>query len=97
MELNIKGLDKAKVLQALFNNSKYQGFNAWMEDDKAFKESKNMSEEKARTYISQGSTRFDYLEGRVMKVDISGDTLDTWGYDRDNGEGAAKRALHSIV
>lgn len=29
----------------------------------------------------------DYVLGRVMKCDLSGDTADTWGYDRDNGEG----------
>jgi hypothetical protein len=36
---------------------------------------------------------FDYLHGRVMKVDLSGDSFDPWLYDRDNGEGAASRAI----
>lgn len=36
---------------------------------------------------------FDYLKGRVMKVNLSGDEFDEWGYDRDNGSGAAHRAL----
>lgn len=94
--VNIKGLDKAKVLQALFNNSKYQGFNSWMEEDQEYKKSQNMTEEKARSIIENGSTQFDYLQGRVMKIDISGDTLDPWGYDRDNGQGAAARALQNI-
>ena len=39
---------------------------------------------------------FDYLNGRVMKIDLSEDMLDPWLYDRDNGEGAAARALTEI-
>ena len=36
---------------------------------------------------------FDYLYGRVMKVDLSKDTFDPFLYDRDNGQGAAERAI----
>jgi hypothetical protein len=39
---------------------------------------------------------FDYLMGRVMKVDLAEDILDESLYDRDNGEGAAKKAIDSI-
>jgi len=39
---------------------------------------------------------FDYLKGRVLKVDISGDELETQGYDRDNGQGAAARAIDAV-
>ena len=35
----------------------------------------------------------DYVRGRVMKCTINGKELDTWGYDRDNGEGAAADAV----
>ena len=35
----------------------------------------------------------DYVRGRVMKCTINGKELDTWGYDRDNGEGAAAEAV----
>jgi len=31
-----------------------------------------------------------------MKVDLSGDVLKTWLYDRDNGQGAAERALRKL-
>lgn len=40
---------------------------------------------------------FDYLHGRVMKVDISDDELDPYLYDRDNGNGAAEKALSCKV
>lgn len=35
----------------------------------------------------------DYVKGRVMKCTINGKELDTWGFDRDNGEGAASDAV----
>lgn len=40
---------------------------------------------------------FDYLHGRVMKVDIGGDTLYPRLFDRDNGNGAAARALAPLL
>lgn len=52
------------------------------------------TEQAARLLESQ--TTFDYLKGRVMKVDLKGDDLSTSLYDRDNGEGAALRALKGI-
>jgi hypothetical protein len=39
---------------------------------------------------------FDYLRGRVMKVDLSKDAFDPWLYDRDNGAGAAERAVSRL-
>lgn len=40
---------------------------------------------------------FDYLFGRVMKVEIpeSGE-METWLYDRDNGDGAAEDVIASL-
>ena len=41
---------------------------------------------------------FDYLKGRVMKVDLSEDDgFEEWLYDRDNGEGAAQSALDNYL
>lgn len=41
----------------------------------------------------------DYVNGRVIKADLRGDTLDPRLYDRDNGEGSAERALreHNLI
>ena len=39
---------------------------------------------------------FDYLRGRVMKVNIEGDEMSTAGYNRDNGLGAAEAVIQSI-
>lgn len=38
-------------------------------------------------------TYFDYLYGRVLKVDLSGNAFDEHLYERDNGVGSASRAL----
>jgi len=54
-----------------------------------------MTVEEARELLSQ-DTYFDYLKGRVMKVDLSGNELDPWGYDRDNGQGRAAEVIESL-
>ena len=39
---------------------------------------------------------FDYIGGRVIKTDISGDSIDPSLYDRDNGEGRALEAISTV-
>lgn len=90
--INIKGLDKAEVLAALYNASKQQGMG--------FMDSRGaslMSKEQAQEVIERVGLNFDYLQGRVMKVHLGGDSLEPWGYDRDNGRGAAARSLAPLL
>ena len=47
--------------------------------------------------LLERDTYFDYLKGRVMKVDLSGNELDPYLYDRDNGEGAAERVVSGLT
>lgn len=89
MQIKLTENNRAKVLAALYNNSKPQGMGFLHFDPEL------MEEEEARELLKQ-YTYFDYLKGRVMKVDLGGATLDPWGYDRDNGDGAAERALRGI-
>lgn len=42
------------------------------------------------------SIYFDYLKGRVMKVELAGDDVDPWLYDRDNGQGAFARVIDEL-
>lgn len=84
--LNIKGIDKARILVALYKGARPQGmgfFHDWR---------KPLTIKEARKLLGE-QKRFDYLNGRVMKVDLRGDELFTAGYDRDNGHGAARAAL----
>lgn len=50
-------------------------------------------DESEAEHILHNQTYFDYLEGRVMKVDLSKDELRTDLYNRDNGENAAENAI----
>lgn len=88
--IDIKGMEKSEVLLRLYNSSSPQGFG--------FIQAKigDMEKDEAKE-ILQETTYFDYLKGRVMKVDLSGDEFDEWLYDRDNGSGAAKKALADLV
>ena len=91
--IDISKLDKAEVLAALFNASKQQGMGFL---DKSGASA--MSIEDARKLTSDGDDQYyDYLRGRVMKVDLSKDQLQTGLYDRDNGEGAAAKALAPLL
>ena len=86
MTIDISKMDKAEVLAKLYNNSKPQGMGMLHYD------STEMTTEEAGELLKT-NTYFDYLKGRVMKINLSGAELHTALYDRDNGEGAAARAL----
>lgn len=94
--VDISGLDKAALLAALYNRARPlgMGFLHYTPED--------MTLEQAQETLKVGDDHghqgmyFDYLHGRVMKVDISGDVLHTWGYNRDNGDGAAEQVITTL-
>jgi hypothetical protein len=95
--IDIRGLDKAEVLKALYDASHPQGMG--------FMAPGCMSPlpiEAAREEVEQakefgrGTLYFDYVRGRVLKVDLTTDELDPWLYDRDNGAGAAQLVIDSM-
>lgn len=86
--MNITGLNPAKVLAALYNNAKVQGLGFLQADRNV------MTTEEAQKYLDESEDKyFDYLKGRVMKIAIKGDELNTRLYNRDNGEGSAERII----
>lgn len=88
--VDIKGLNKAVVLAALYNNSKVQGlgFLQATGKDMTFREAEE---------ILKHQTYFDYLYGKVMKIDLSSDEqFEEWLYDRDNGAGAAQKIITKL-
>lgn len=89
--MNIKGLDKAEVLAALFNASRQQGMGFL--DSRG---GRDMTKERAAE-ILKITEDFDYLDGRVMKISLDRDEVETRLYDRDNGQGAAERAIAHLV
>ena len=85
--LKYNGLSKAEVLMVLYNASKPMGLGLFIATPN------KMTLEEAEGLLEIG-TNFDYIKGRVMKIDLSDDNgFDPWLYDRDNGENAASRAL----
>ena len=51
-----------------------------------------MTKEQAEEILKTGYS-FDYLKGRVMKVDLDKNEFESRSYDRDNGEGAADKVV----
>lgn len=88
-KISLVDLDKAEVLAALYNASSPQGMGFLHYDPTP------MTYEEAEVLLKQ-TTHFDYLKGRVMKVDLSGDELNPWSYDRDNGQGAAESIIKAL-
>lgn len=87
--MDISGKDKAKILAALYNGSKSQGMGFIHFD------AEPMTVEQAKELLKD-QTYFDYLQGRVMKIDLSQDELRTDLYNRDIGEGAAEKIISLI-
>lgn len=83
-KISIEGIDKAELLAALYNHSRPLGMGILNYDPK------DMTKEEAKEILDTSRTDFDYLKGRVMKVNIKGDELRTDLYNRDNGQGAAE-------
>ena len=86
--IDISTKDRAAVLAALYNASKPQGMGFMHFDPTP------MTVGEAEQLLSQ-TNYFDYLKGRVMKLDFSDNHIRTGGYNRDNGVGAAERAIGS--
>lgn len=89
-KVSLEGLDKAAVFAALYNAARPQGLG--------FKHysSSTMSTNEARTRFGPSFGEVDYVDGRVMKVDLSGEVFDPWLYDRDNGAGAAATVVNLL-
>jgi hypothetical protein len=90
--IDIKGLDKAAVLKALYDHSHVQGMGFMQAAPEGY-----VTVERCRMLLENtGYPYFDYLYGKVLKVDLSKDEFDERLYDRDCGPGAAQRAIDSL-
>jgi hypothetical protein len=101
--IDISKLKKADVLRVLYNASKPQGMGYMKETraDMPESQAETVVAAKLKVYKDAGidtneTLYFDYVGGRVMKVDIAGDKLDPRLYDRDNGQGAAAAAIEEL-
>ena len=90
--IDLTGRSKAEVLAKLYNASTPARGLGLLQATKG-----DMTVAEAQALLDGGETYFDYLKGRVMKVDLSGDSFDPRLYDRDNGQGAAAAALAHLT
>ena len=90
--ISIKGMNKAEVLKALYDHSHIQGMGFMQ----AVPDGMVTVEHCQMLLDTTGYPYFDYLYGRVLKVDLSGDEFDERLYDRDCGAGAAAYAIKSV-
>lgn len=92
--IDISKLNKAEVLAALYNASKQQGMGFLHTRGK---DAMTAAQAQQELDAVEGRPYFDYLHGRVMKIDLGKDDMQTWLYDRDNGQGAALAALTPLL
>jgi hypothetical protein len=89
--VDIRGIDKALVLQALWDGAKEFG--------RGKVKHPSCTEIEARGVTSKASNvghAYRYVRGRSIQCDLSGDTLDPTRYDSENGKDAAQRAIDKI-
>ncbi len=87
--VNINGLSKAAVLAALYNASQPLGMGFLQYTPE------KMSETEAASLLANGDY-FDYVKGRVMKISLKSDELETYLYNRDNGPNAAEYVIEEL-
>ena len=96
--INISGLDKAEVLQALYGATRPLTMGIFYDKPDM------LSDDQAAELIRLGQAGdlgrrpmyFDYVGGRPIKSDLSGDEFDPRLFDRDAGQGAAARAIEEL-
>lgn len=83
--VDIRGLDKADVLAALFNAAKIVDPNAkdflWPEQAEELLEKEKV---------------FTWLYGRSLYIDLSGSEFPSNAYDHDNGQGMAQKIIDNV-
>ncbi len=86
--VDIKGINKVKLLKALWSNMKPAAF-FYMSGIPSPSFDDTDAGSAVKKYI-------DYFCGRNIKCDLSGNTVDPSGYDRDAGNGAFQKIVNSL-
>lgn len=88
--IDIKSLNKAEVLKTLYDHTHVQGMGFLQAVPEGTVTVEHCEE------LLKKDTYFDYLYGRVLKVDLSGDEFNEALYDRNNFPGAAAKAIEEL-
>ena len=91
--IDISKKDKAEVLAALYNRSRHDEGVGLFYSDPAL-----MTKEEAAKFLRNTPDKtFDYLKGRIMKVNLHrDDRLRTTLYNRDVGQGMAELIITEL-
>ncbi len=92
--MDITGLDKDRVLMALYNSARQMNYAEQCEvhpNDRRY-DPAPMTLCEAR-HIIAARQKFWYLNGRVVRVFLTKDIINTRNYDEANGKGAAEFAI----
>jgi len=84
----IAHLNKVDLLRALWQNSSPAHFFTYMPHM-----APHFDECEAITAVK---SYIDYFCGRMIKCNLSGDTVDPWQYDMDVGNGAFERVVRGV-
>jgi hypothetical protein len=89
--VSIKDLPKLSLLHALWQNSPPA---IWYKNNDIAPPS--WGTEEALDRALSRNWHVDYIVGRVIKSDLSGEEVDPSGYDRDNGKGAFAEVVRKL-
>lgn len=104
-DIDISNLPKPAVLAALHNGTCAMGMGVLndihrdMTDEEAAK-IMGWGDDATRMFGELGNREdrlyFDYVQGRPLKADITGDVWDCWLYDRDAGSGRGAAVIAAL-
>lgn len=103
-KVSIAGLDKAELFAALYNHAKPMGMGFLQYDPEpltkeAAQKLMEAGDDSSRMFpgiVRSRSLYFDYVKGRPMKISLEGDEMDTYLYNRDQGDGAAEKVVAKL-
>lgn len=99
-------MGRGAVFAALYNGARPQGMGFLQYDPTPITAAngqhyidlqlRQRKAERAQNFYRADTLYFDYVLGRVMKVDLSEDFINPSSYDRDNGEGAVELVIRVL-
>lgn len=89
-KIDVSDLAPRDLLQGLYLASRPQGMGFLHAKDGP------LPDDELEQLTAELPQYFNYLHGRVMKVEINGEVLDPRLYDRDNGLGAAQSVVDAV-
>ena len=96
MKINIKGVDKVKLLAALFNAAGPEGPTRMTYKPRHVMSKHEAHEWLERHYEMAATPHIYYIEGRRINLDISGDKVDPYAWDKRHGWGAFSKIVNSL-